>query len=41
MTRNLTLIAFAAAVACGWQGIVFHGDAGELETKLRRLGVQC
>ena len=31
----------AAAVACGWQGIVFHGDAGELETKLRRLGVQC
>lgn len=31
----------AAAVACGWQGIVFHGDAEELENKLRRLGVNC
>ena len=31
----------AAAIQCGWSGIVFHGEAGELETKLRRLGVQC
>ena len=29
----------AAAVACGWQGIVFHGDAEELERKLFALGV--
>ena len=27
----------AGAVACGWQGIVFHGDSGELETKLRKI----
>ena len=29
----------AGAVACGWQGIVFHGDAGELERKLAAAGV--
>ena len=29
----------AGAIACGWQGIVFHGDAGELERKLSALGV--
>ena len=30
----------AAAVACGWQGIVFHGDAAETERKLRAMGVK-
>ena len=30
----------AAAVACGWQGIVFHGDAEELKQKLRKAGVR-
>ena len=30
----------AGAVACGWQGIVFHGDAEELSRKLAALGVQ-
>ena len=30
----------AAAVACGWQGIVFHGDAEELKHKLRKAGVR-
>jgi len=29
----------AGAVACGWQGIVFHGDADELERKLREAGL--
>ena len=29
----------AAAVACGWMGIVFHGDAPELEAKLQNLDV--
>ena len=29
----------AGAVACGWQGIVFHGSAGELEQKLRHFGI--
>ncbi len=29
----------AWAAACGWQGIVFHGDADELERKLAALGV--
>ena len=29
----------AGAVSCGWQGIVFHGDAGDLEQKLKALGV--
>lgn len=31
----------AAAIACGWQGIVFHGDADELRVKMRNMGVQC
>ena len=30
----------AAAIACGWQGIVFHGDAAELKLKLRKAGVR-
>lgn len=30
----------AAAVASGWQGIVFHGDADELRQKLRKAGVR-
>ena len=30
----------AAAVACGWQGIVFHGDAEELKQKLRKAGIR-
>ena len=30
----------AAAIACGWQGIVFHGDAEELKQKLRKAGVR-
>ena len=30
----------AGAVACGWQGIVFHGDAEELTRKLSALGVR-
>ena len=30
----------AAAIACGWQGIVFHGDAEALEEKLRRAGIR-
>ena len=34
-------INVAGAVACGWQGIVFHGDAEEAEEKLSRLGVKC
>ena len=29
----------AGAVACGWQGIVFHGSAEELEQKLRYMGI--
>ncbi len=29
----------AGAVACGWQGIVFHGDSEELAGKLRALDV--
>lgn len=29
----------AAAIACGWQGIVFHGDAEELCEKLRNAGI--
>jgi len=28
------------AIACGWRGIAFHGDASELEKKLRTLGVR-
>ena len=30
----------ACAVACGWQGIVFHGDAEELERKMRAMSVR-
>ena len=30
----------AAAIACGWQGIVFHVDAEELKQKLRKAGVR-
>ena len=29
----------AGAVACGWKGIVFHGDAAELEHKIREQGI--
>ena len=29
----------AGAIACGWKGIVFHGDAGELRKKMRELGI--
>lgn len=29
----------AGAIACGWQGIVFHGDAGELQRKLATFKV--
>ena len=34
-------INVAGAVACGWNGIVFHGDAGELREKMRGYGVRC
>lgn len=30
----------AGAIACGWQGIVFHGDAEELEQKLAAAGIK-
>ena len=30
----------AAAIACGWKGIVFHGDAEELKAKMRAMGVR-
>ncbi|MBR6164657.1 MAG: HAD family phosphatase [Clostridia bacterium] len=30
----------AAAILCGWQGIVFHGSAEELERKMKLLGVR-
>ena len=30
----------AGAIACGWQGIVFHGSEEELENKMRAMGVQ-
>ena len=29
----------AGAIACGWQGIVFHGDAEELERKMIDAGI--
>jgi putative hydrolase of the HAD superfamily len=29
----------AGAIACGWHGIVFHGDSAELTEKLSALGV--
>ena len=32
-------INVAAAIACGWQGIVFHGDADQAERKLREMGL--
>lgn len=32
-------INVAGAVACGWHGIVFHGDSAELAEKLSALGV--
>ena len=35
MTANV-----AAAVHEGWKGIVFHGDAAELEVKLSEMGVR-
>ena len=31
----------AAAIACGWKGIVFHGSAPELREKMRKMGVRC
>ena len=31
----------AGAIACGWQGIVFHGDSGELIRKLAEYGIQA
>ena len=30
-----------AAVQCGWNGIVFHGDIKELIRKTAELGIQC
>ena len=30
----------AAAIGCGWKGIVFHGSAQELERKMKDLGVR-
>ena len=29
------------AVYCGWKGIVFHGDTGELIRKMAELGIEC
>ena len=29
----------SGAVACGWKGIVFNGDAEELKAKMRALGI--
>jgi len=34
-------INVAGAVACGWHGIVFHGDSKELEWKLARMEVSA
>ena len=31
----------AAAIACGWQGIVFHGDAEELKKKMAEKGIRA
>lgn len=31
----------AAAIACGWKGIVFHGSAAELREKMRKFGIMC
>ena len=30
----------AGAIACGWNGIVFHGDVEELERKIKDMGVK-
>ena len=30
----------AAAMACGWQGIVFYGSAEELTARMRRMGLK-
>ena len=30
----------AAAIVCGWKGIVFNGSADELERKLREMGLK-
>ena len=30
----------AAAVRCGWSGIVFHGDAEELKEKMKTFGIR-
>ena len=30
----------AGAVSCGWKGIVFQGDAGDLRQRLRKQGIQ-
>ena len=35
-----TPLNVAGAVACGWKGIVFYGDAAQLEEKLKELGVR-
>ena len=34
-----TPINVAGAIACGWKGIVFYGDAAEAEKKLREMGL--
>ena len=31
----------AGAIGCGWEGIVFHGSAAELEEQLRKKGIFC
>ena len=33
-------INVAGAIACGWQGLVFHGDADRLRERMRSLGVR-
>jgi len=33
-------INVAGAVACGWQGIVFYGDADQLETRMKNMGIR-
>ena len=30
----------AAAITCGWNGIVFHQDAGQLRLKMRSMGIR-
>lgn len=30
----------AAAITCGWNGVVFHQDAVQLRKKMRQLGIQ-